>query len=115
MHTPFNNLHSHLTDRQISKLRWRPWFAWKPVRLQSGKLAWFEIVYRRKVKIKICRYPDYSPGDFTMSVSLEGYTYITNIEYLIETIKGKESYYQDAQRILREKKEGTFEINGSNS
>ena len=27
--------------------RWRPWYAWRPVRLQDGRMAWLARVERR--------------------------------------------------------------------
>lgn len=32
---------------------WRKWFAWRPVKLKSGRYAWLEYVYRRKHKVTV--------------------------------------------------------------
>lgn len=47
--------------------RWRPWFAWRPVRLyMTGQFAWLRPLYRRRV-IKpegaACEYTD-DPDEF---------------------------------------------------
>ena len=36
--------------------------------------------------------------------------YITDIDYIVEIIKGKESYFQVAQRILRNNTGGVFDL-----
>ncbi len=43
------------TYRQILKKEeedaiWKPWFAWRPVKLDNGQYAWLETVFRRKLR-----------------------------------------------------------------
>ena len=110
MFTPTCNLNSYLSAREIRSMEWRSWFAWRPVKLACGRTAWFEFVYRRKSKIELERIPTDSPGCFTPRVKLSDYVYITDIDYIVEIIKGKESYFQVAQRILRNNTGGVFDL-----
>ncbi len=35
--------------RKIVKGKWRPWFAWRPVKTISGNKAWLCFIYKRSV------------------------------------------------------------------
>ena len=34
--------------RKVEVLPWKPWFAWRPVKIHSERV-WLETVYRRKI------------------------------------------------------------------
>tara|TARA_B100000929_G_scaffold284548_1_gene266956 strand:+ start:6101 stop:6460 length:360 start_codon:yes stop_codon:yes gene_type:complete len=105
---PSDNLNRYITTKDANSLSWLPWFAWHPVTLESGERVWGQVVYRRKSVMYISRYPGHSPGDFVPRVKFKEYTYISDMEYLVEAIKGEESLFSKAQEIFRENREGMF-------
>lgn len=38
------------TDKKLEVSKWKPWFAWFPVRLDDGRLAWLRWIKRKKLK-----------------------------------------------------------------
>lgn len=57
----------HEPNAALRVHHWRPWFAWRPVRLyMTGQFAWLRPLYRRlviKPEGMVCEYTD-DPDEF---------------------------------------------------
>lgn len=88
--------------QDILSLKWRRWFAWRPIRLNNGNVVWCKWTYRRKTSMTLRWRADYSPGTFTPIIKFKDYEYIDTQEYLLEVIKNNESLLQDAEDLFRD-------------
>jgi hypothetical protein len=100
----------HLLGSEIDFLAWGKWFAWHPVKLQSGKRVFMQTVYRRKQTLEFERFPAESIGMFTNKIKLSGMIYSDGTEVMLEKLEGKESFYAFAREIVSSRKEGRYKL-----
>mgnify|MGYP000592588356 CR=1 FL=1 len=99
-----------LKASDIKNINWSPWFAWYPVKVQSGTWTWLETVYTRKRRVCISRKPINSPGMFKSKVRLKGRVYINKVDHVYERLVKPDGFVGDLIDILGNHKEGTFVI-----
>jgi hypothetical protein len=110
MHYPNGNIHSCVSEQDIKSISWQPHFCFLPRRLENGRLAWLETVYKRKSKMHLSRYPDHSPGVFRSIVKFKKYVFIDRYEFMIEKLKGDDEPFAKVQHLFRKHRTGHFRI-----
>jgi hypothetical protein len=108
-HIPETKLLQLLGD-DLHFLNWEKWFAWYPVKLQSGKTAFMRTVYRRKQTIKYRRFPLASIGCFDNTLKLSDIIYSSSTDVVIETLQGTDSYADRVLAIMDSRNPGTYKL-----
>lgn len=108
-YVPVNSLH-HLLGTDLNFLYWQKWFAWYPIKLQSGNRTFMRTVYRRKKTIEFTRLPIESLGMFRNRLTLSDMIYSDGTEVAIEKLAGKDSYVDEVKSIMFSCKEGTYSL-----